>query len=80
LARVNQRILILADMKRAFLHKVNLSPATTLIRGDRMYDAKTNPRGRRPAAFFLAILLALSLSLGVGVSMTERAVRKERSR
>ena len=28
-----------------------------------MYDAKTNPRGRRPAAFFLAILLALSLSL-----------------
>ena len=28
-----------------------------------MYDAKTNPRGRRPAAFFLAVLLALSLSL-----------------
>ena len=28
-----------------------------------MYDAKTNPRGQRPAAFFLAILLALSLSL-----------------
>ena len=45
-----------------------------------MYDAKTNPRGRRPAAFFLAILLALSLSLGVGVSMTERAVRQGTAR